>query len=576
MNFKQFFPILEWLPTYTKSYFSKDLMAGLTVSVLLVPQGMAYALLAGMPPIYGLYGALLPLFLFGVLGTSRQMSIGPVAISSLLILAGISRIAEPYSPTYISLVILTGLLAGIFQLLMSIVQLGFLANFLSRPIVAGFTSAAAVIIGLSQLSSVLGFSIPRDLSLLDKLQFAISNISQTNLLTLFFCIGSILIMSVLKKIHKSIPGSLICVILGCLLAYYLQLNEQGLRLVGFVPQGLPSFQLPDWSINNIKLVFPTVLTVTIMGIVESLSIAKVLESKHQYYKIRPNQELLAIGVGKIFGAFFQAIPTSASFSRSAVNNEAGARTGMASIVTSIFIAISLVFLTHLFFYLPNAILAAIILLSVKSLFDYKEAIHLWKTHKGDFSMMLFTFFSTLLLGIEEGVLIGVVLSILMVLYRISTPHIAVLGQIPDTRFYRNVSRFPDAEEVEGAVILRFDAQLFFGNAQYFKDAVEELVKERPDEIEVLILNALSITDIDSSGLYALEDIHHFLEAREIDFFITGARGPIRDIFHKAGFMEKIGKENQFMDMQQAVAYFKDKDAFKGRKFKNVLQTNVEE
>jgi len=576
MNLKQFFPILEWLPTYTKSHFSRDLIAGLTVAVLLVPQGMAYALLAGMPPIYGLYGGLIPLFIFGVLGTSRQMSIGPVAVSSLLILAGISQIAEPFSPAYISFALLTGLLTGIFQFLLGIIRLGFLANFLSRPIVAGFTSAAAVIIGVSQLSSLFGFAIPRDLSLLNKLQYAISNISQTHLPTLYFCIGGILVMSIFKKIHRSIPGSLICVILGSLLVYYLQLHQQGIKIVGSVPQGLPSFQLPDWSIANIKLVFPTVLTVTIIGIVESLSIAKVLESKHQYYKIQPNQELMAIGVGKIFGAFFQAIPTSASFSRSAINNEAGARTGVASIITSLFIAISLLFLTQLFYYLPNPILAAIILLSVKSLFDYKEAIHLWKTHKGDFSMMLFTFFATLGLGIEEGVLIGVVLSILMVLYRISTPHIAVLGQIPDTRFYRNVSRFPDAEEVEGAVILRFDAPLFFGNAQYFKDTVEDLINERQDEIEVLILNAFSITDMDSSGLHALEEIHCFVENKEIDLFISGVRGPVRDLFHKAGFMEKIGPENQFMDMHQAVAYFKDKEAFKGRKFKNVLQTNVEE
>lgn len=576
MNLKQIFPILEWLPTYTKSHFSKDLIAGLTVAVLLVPQGMAYALLAGMPPIYGLYGGLIPLFLFGLLGTSRQMSIGPVAVSALLVLAGISQIAEPFSSEYISFVLLTGLLIGVFQLALSIVRLGFLVNFLSHPIVAGFTSAAAIIISVSQLPALLGFAIPRELSLLGKLEYAFSHLSQTHLPTLVFCIGGIVLMSILKAINKAIPGALISVVIGSLLVYFLQLDKQGIDIVGAVPQGLPSFRLPDWSMENIKLVFPTVLTVTIIGIVESLGIAKVLESKHQDYKIRPNQELLALGIGKILGAFFQAIPTSGSFSRSAVNNEAGAKTGMSSIITSFFIAISLLFLTKLFYYLPTPVLAAIILLSVKSLFDYKEAIHLWKTHKGDFAMMLFTFFATLILGIEEGVLIGVVLSILMVLYRIATPHIAVLGQIPDTRFYRNVSRFPNAEEVEGAVILRFDAQLFFGNAQYFKDAIEELVNERPDEIEVLILNALSITDIDSSGLHALEDIHRFLENRDIELFITGARGPVRDIFHKAGFMEKIGKENQFMDMQQAVAYFKDKSAFKGRKFKNVLQTNVEE
>ena len=576
MYFKRFIPLLEWLPTYTRSLFKSDLIAGLTVGVLLVPQGMAYALLAGMPPIYGLYGGLLPLLLFGIFGTSRQMSIGPVAVSALLVLAGISQIAEPLSPEYISYVLLTGLLIGLLQMLLSIIRLGFLVNFLSHPIVAGFTSAAAIIIGVSQLSYLLGFSIPRELSLVGKLDYAFSNIGQTHLPTLLFCIGGIVVMSILKIINKAIPGALITVVLGILLVYFLGLDQKGIDIVGEVPQGLPSFQLPDWSLENIKLVMPTVLTVTIIGIVESLGIAKVLESKHQTYKVRPNQELMALGLGKVVGAFFQAIPTSGSFSRSAVNNEAGAKTGMSSIITAILIAISLVFLTKLFYYLPTPILAAIILLSVKSLFDYKEAIHLWKTHKGDFTMMLVTFVATLVLDIEYGVLTGVVLSILMVLFRISTPHIAILGQIPNTRFYRNTSRFPDALEIERAVIIRFDAQLFFGNAQYFKDTVEEIVKDRKEDLEVLILNAFSITNMDSSGLHALEEVHQFLEKRDIELYITGVRGPVRDLFHKAGFMQELGKENQFMDIHQAVEYHKNKAAFKERKYKNVLQTNVEE
>ncbi len=575
MNFKQFLPILQWLPSYNKTYFRSDLLAGLTVAVLLVPQGMAYALLAGMPPIYGLYGGLLPVLLFGILGTSQQMSIGPVAVSALLLLAGISQIAEPFSPEYISYVLLTGLLIGIFQILLSVLRLGFLVNFLSHPIVAGFTSAAGVIIAVSQLSYLLGFSIPRELSLVGKLQYVFYNLEQTHLPTFFFCIGGITLISGLKKINKVIPGSLIAVILGILIVRFLRLDQQGIDIVGTVPQGLPSFQLPDWSIENIKLVMPTVLTVTVIGIVGSIGIAKILESKHQYYKIDANQELLALGIAKVAGAFFQAIPSSGSFSRSAVNNEAGARTGMSSIITAILIAISLLFLTELFYYLPNAILAAIILLSVKGLFDYKEAIHLWRTHKGDFTMMIFTFFATLIMDIEFGVMAGVTLSILMVLFRIATPHIAILGQIPETRFYRNISRFPNAEQMEDVLIMRFDAQLFFGNAQYFKDTIEEIVKDRKGDLELIILNAFSITSMDSSGLHALETALEFLEHNNVEFYITGVRGPVRDLFHKSNFIAKLGKENQFMDVHQAVEYHRNKDKFKNRKFKNVLQNNVD-
>ncbi len=575
MNFKQFLPILQWLPSYNKTYFRSDLLAGLTVAVLLVPQGMAYALLAGMPPIYGLYGGLLPLFLFGILGTSQQMSIGPVAVSALLVLAGISQIAEPFSPEYISYVLLTGLLIGFFQVLLSILRLGFLVNFLSHPILAGFTSAAAIIIAVSQLPAVLGFPVPRELNLINKLQYVFSNIGQIHLPTFFFCISGIILISILKKINKTIPGALIAVVLGILIVRFLRLDQQGVAIVGGVPQGLPLFQLPSWGIENIKLVMPTVLTVTIIGIVESIGIAKVLESKHNYYKIDANQELLALGLGKIAGAFFQAIPSSGSFSRSAVNNEAGARTGMSSIITAIIIAFSLLFLTKLFYYLPNAILAAIILLSVKGLFDYKEAIHLWHTHTGDFIMMVFTFFATLIMDIEFGVIAGVVLSILMILFRIASPHIAILGQIPETRFYRNVSRFPNAEQMEDVIIMRFDAQLFFGNAQYFKDTIEEIVKDRKDNLELLILSAYSITNMDSSGLHALEESLAFLKNNNIEFYITGVRGPVRDLFHKSDFIDKLGKENQFMDVHQAVEYHRNKEKFKNRKFKNVLQNNVD-
>ncbi len=576
MDFKQYLPILEWLPSYNKKTFKADFIAALTVAVLLVPQGMAYALLAGMPPIYGLYGGLFPLLLFGLLGTSRRMSIGPVAVSALLVLAGISQIAEPFSPAYISFVLLTGLLIGFFQIALSIIRLGFLVNFLSHPIVAGFTSAAAIIISVSQLSYLLGFSIPRELSLVEKIEFAFTNIGQTHLPTFLLCMSGMGLIFLLKKINKAIPGALIAVVSGILLVWQLRLDQQGIDIVGAVPAGLPSFRLPDWSIENIKLVFPTVLTVTIIGIVESLGIAKVLEARSQDHKVDANQELMALGMGKVLGAFFQAIPTSGSFSRSAVNYEAGAKTGMSSIITSVLIAISLLFLTQLFYYLPTAVLAGIILLSVMGLFDYKEAIHLWKTHKGDFAMMIFTFFATLVLDIEYGVLAGVVLSILMVLFRIATPHIAVLGKIPDTRFYRNVSRFPNAEQMDRIVIFRFDAQLFFGNSQYFKDTIEGIVNEQKDRLEVFVLNALSITSMDSTGLHALEEIHQFLEKNEVELYITGVRGPVRDLFHKSGFMDMLGKENQFMDVHQAVEFYRNKDAFKGRKYQNVLQTNVEE
>lgn len=578
MNLKKYFHILEWLPTYNKGFLKNDLIAGLTVSVMFVPQAMAYSLLAGMPPIYGLYGGLLPLFLYALFGTSRHLSVGTVAVSSLLVLAGISQIAEPLTPEYISLVILTGLLAGIIQALASFMRLGFLANFLSYPVIAGFTSAAAIIIAASQLKYLLGFEIPRFSALYDTFGYAIQHIGETHWPTFLLCISGIGLIWGLKKINKSIPGPLIVVVIGILLIKFLKLDEQGINIVKGVPEGLPAFLLPEWSLANIKLVFPTVLTVSIMGMVETISIGKVWEAKHKNYKIDANQELLAIGISKIGGAFFQAIPTSASFTRSAVNSESGAKTQMSSIFTSILIGLTLLFLTPVFYYLPKAILAAIVLLSVKSLFEYKEAINLWKTHRGDFFMMLATFIVTLIFGIEEGVLAGVVLSVLMVMYRNAQPHIAVLGQLPNTNYYRNVDRFPSAIQIPDCLVVRFDSQLFFGNSLYFKEFFEELVEShQTPKLKGIVLDASNINDIDSSGLKALQSTKNFLQRAKVNFYIAGVIGPVRDRLHTADLIEEIGKENQFMYVQDAIDFHLKIDSKNLNKWaESAIQTNVEE
>ena len=554
MDVKKYIPILGWLSNYTKSYFKSDLAAGMTVWVMLVPQGMAYALLAGMPPIYGLYGGLVPLLLYAILGTSRQMSIGPVAISALLVLAGLSQLAEPASAEYISLAILTGLLVGIVQLIAGVLRLGFLANFLSHPVIAGFTSAAAIIIAVSQLKYLLGFEIPRLPSLIETIGYTFQHIGETHLPTVLFCLGGITIMLLLKKINKALPDALIVAVLGTLLVKLLGLDQKGIDVVKNVPEGLPVFQLPAWTIENIKAVFPTVLTVTVICIVECFSIAKVWEAKHKNYKIDANQELLALGVSKIAGSFFQAIPTSGSFTRSAVNSESGAKSGMASIITALLIALTLLFLTPLFYFLPKAILAAIVLLSVRNLFDFHEAIYLSKTHLGDFFMMLLTFLITLIFGIGEGVLAGVVLSILMVLVRSAQPHIAVLGQIPGTNYYRNINRFPEAEEIPACAIVRFDSQLFFANSLYFREFIKNVVKDHTPSLDVLILDASSIHDIDSSGLTALDDMSAFLNNRQIKFYVTGIIGPVRDRLYQSGLMDRIGKENQFLHLKDAVEF----------------------
>lgn len=555
MKLQSRFPIVESLKTHSRQDWQQDLIAGITVAIMLIPQGMAYAMLAGMPPIYGLYGGLIPLLLYAILGTSRQMSIGPVAISSLLVLAGISQIAEPFSSEYVSLVILTGLLVGIFQLFLGIIRLGFLVNFISHPVIVGFTSAAAIIIAISQFKDLFGFPIPRFSHSYESVLYAFKNIAQTNWVSLVICLGSMATMLVLKKISKAIPGALIVAIIGTLIVYSVGVDVLQIDIVGQVPEGLPAFKVPTFAGINFSELIPTILAVTVICIVESIAIAKVIQAKHGDYQIHPDQELIALGVSKIGGAFFQSIPTSGSFTRSAVNDESGAKSGWASIITAVIIGMTLLFLTDLFYYLPKAVLAAIILLSVFSLFDWKEGKHLWRTHRYDFHMMLTTFLATLTFGIEEGVLAGVVLSIVIVLFKSSRPHIAILGKLPNSNSYRNIKRFESVEQPEDILILRFDDQLYFGNAAFFQEQIQELIAQNNTQIKLLILDARSIHQIDSTGFHALEQLYGFLKEQKIQFYISGMIGPVRDKAIQQGLIEEMGEKTQFLSNHEAVSHY---------------------
>jgi len=550
MRLDKWFPLLNDLQSYSKASFFSDLNAGIIVGVLLIPQGMAYAFLAGMPPIYGLYTALIPLLIYSCLGSSHQMSIGPVAVSAILILQGVSDIAEPMSDEYISLVIIVGFLVGIVQMLLGLIKAGFMVNFISRPVIAGFTSAAAIIIILNQMKDILGISIPRFRYNHETITYAIQHQDECHYLTISIFVVGMITMIILKKLHKRIPFALIAVLLSIISVYLFQWQDQGLRITGEIAKGLPSFQIPYLSISDIRSLFTVVLTVSIIGIVESVSIAKVLEDTN--HPIKPNQEFIALGLAKIGGSFFQAIPSSGSFSRSAVNHEAGAKTQVSSMVTVILIVMTLLFMTPLFFYLPKAILAAIITMSVIKLFDLHEFIHLWKSHKGDFLTMLFTFLVTVIIGIEEGILIGVLLSLFLVLYKSSKPNIAILGKVPGTTYYRNIDIQNKAIESEGKLIIRLENQLYFANAAYFRDTIHQLVKENRGQLKEILLDAKSIYDIDSSGTKALSEVIEFLNAEGITLKICGAMNTLRERLKSSGVSIEIGDENMYAYLDDAI------------------------
>ncbi len=556
----RFFPLFGQLRGYRKADLRGDLSAGLTVAVLLVPQGMAYALLAGMPPIYGLYAGIVPAVLYGLFGSTRQMSVGPVALLSLILLRGASAFAESGTPEFISLVLAAGILAGTIQLILGSLRLGFLVNFLSHPVISGFTSAAAVLIIISQMEHILSVKLAGSSYIWEEIGALAQALPGAKWQTLLLALGSIAVMLALRRWWPRFPGALAVVGVSILLSWAFRFDAAGLALVGEVPSGLPGFRLPAIGATRWVDLFPLALTVCLISFIESLAIAKALEGKQGGERVRPNQELLALGMAKLGGAFFQAFPTTGSFTRSFVNYEAGARSGLASIFSALIIILILVFLTPVVQFLPNAVLGAVIIVSVMSLIEFRYAKRLWRNDRWDFITLIVTFIATLVLGILNGVMFGVILSLALIIYQNSRPNYAVLGRLPGSNVYRSTARFHEALEEKGVLIVRFDAHLYFGNAAYFRSTIERLVEER-EPLKLFVLDASGIHDVDSTGVEALRDVMDWLRMRRIRFYVSGAIGPVRDVLFRNDLMEEIGLKNQFLKIQDAIDFFREEGGF---------------
>ncbi|WP_396635428.1 SulP family inorganic anion transporter [Maribacter sp. R77961] len=554
-------PIFSWIATYKKTNFLKDLIAGLTVGIVLVPQGMAYAMIAGLPPVYGLYASLFPVITYAFLGTSRKIAVGPVAMDSLLVAAGLGTLAISGVENYIAMVVVLALMVGAIQFLLGLFRMGFLVNFLSKPVINGFTSAAAVIIILSQLKHLLGAEISGSSRFHELLQNAIQKVGDTNPYDLGIGLLGIVLIILFKKWNKNIPIILIIVLLGILGVYLWDLKLYGVELVGEIPQGLPSFVLPDLKLEDVKRLWPIALALALVGYLEAISIGKALEEKGGEETIVANQELIALGASNMVGSLFQAYPVTASFSRSAINYETGAKTLLSSLFSVALVVITLLFLTPIFQYLPNAILASIIMVSVFSLIDLKYAKSLWNNRRDEFIILIITFLSTLFISITVGILIGVLCSLLLMVYRTSNPHFAVLGNIKNTDYYKNIRRFGDEVQVrEDLLIVRFDAQLYFGNATYFKKELLRHVSEKGTDLKAVILNAEAINYIDATGADMLTKLINEIHTAGLQFYIAGAIGPTRDIIFSSGIINELHREYLFVKTKEAVSFFDDPKA----------------
>jgi len=557
MNIKSFLPILEWLPNYKKEWLKGDIGAGLTVGVMLIPQGMAYASIAGMPAVYGLYASIIPIIIYALFGTSRQLAVGPVAMVSLLTATAIGSFEGLSTSDYISYAILLALLVGGIQFLLGAFRLGFLVNFMSHPVISGFTSAAALIIGLSQLKHLLGIEIERTHHINEIILSAINQTNEINWITFAIGIIGILIIIGVKKANKSLPSQLFAVLFGIAVVSIFSLGglEYNVKIIKDIPNTLPSFQIPLLDLEIIQLLIPMALTIALVSFMESIAVAKAIQIKHRNYKVVPNQELISLGLANIFGSFFQSFPTTGGFSRTAVNDQAGAKTGLAAIISAALIVVTLLFLTPYFYNLPKAILASVIMVAVFGLINYKEAIHLYKSNIKDFWMLITTFLATLILGVELGIGLGIILSLAMVLFKTTKPHTARLARVPNTHFYRNIKRFDNLEIIEELLIYRFDAQLFFANVNYFKDKLYDYERIKKDNLSLLIIDGESINNIDSTAIQALEEIIVDFNSRGVEVLFTGIKGPVRDKMIKSGFVEKANEDHFFMSIQEGVDWY---------------------
>ena len=572
---KKLIPILEWLPNYNISSFRGDCIAGITVAIILIPQGIAYALIAGLPPIYGLYCALVPQLVYAVFGSSRQVAIGPVAMDSLIVATGVSTLALAGSDSYISIAILLAFMVGGIQFLLGVFRLGFIVNFLSKPVITGFTSAVALTIGINQFRNLFGVDFVQS----DQIQYVLEslwyNIVDFHIHTTVIGLVSIITIILLRKINKKIPSALIVVVFGILVMHYFGDEFADVSIIENIPSGLPTFSFPELDISQIRELLPIALTLVMVGYLETISIGKSLESKQDEYKIRPNQELIALGLSNLIGSWFKAYPSTSSFSRSAINQESGATTGMASLISVMMVIITLLFLTPLFYYLPNTVLAAIIIVAVFGLINVKETLFLWKANNLDFWLLVATFFSTLLFGIEYGIIIGVGLSLIVLIFRTSRPYVVELGKVPDSDFYRNKDRFSEVLIDQEILVFRFDSQLFYANASYFIEILDTMVEKKGAHLKLIVLDAESINRVDSTGVEMLKERIRFYQKKDILFYFAGVKGPVRDHLFRGKILDLITLDHFYMRVNGAVNYYKKGIKEYENKYANYIHQSYE-
>ncbi len=547
----KYLPFLSWAKSYERAEFNSDLIAAVVVTIMLIPQGMAYAMLAGLPPQAGLYGAMLPLILYALVGSSPALAVGPVAVVALMTATAAGTVAEIGAPGFHLAALWIALLSGVMMLVMGIFRLGFLANFLSHPVISGFITAAGLLIAASQLRHILGADV-RGKTLPEVIPSLVANISSLSATTVFL---SLSVLGFLLWSRKGLPrvmirtglsepvakligktALLIAVVTSTLIVWGFGLDQRGVAIVGDIPRGLPPIALPAFDPTLIQLLVIPAMMIAIVGYVESMSIAQTLAAKKRQ-SLDPDRELIALGLANLGAGVTNAMPVTGGLSRSIVNYDAGASTPAAGAMTAVLIGLAVIALTPLMYYLPSATLAAIIIVAVISLLDFRTLPRTWAYSRADGAAMAATMGVTLLIGVEQGLMAGVGLSLVLFLYRTSRPHMAVIGQVPGTEHFRNIERH-DVVTDPSVFSIRVDESLYFPNARALEDRLTRALHDLPD-LRHVVLQCTAVNYIDASALESLEAINERLQAAGVAFHLSEVKGPVMDQLERSHLIDAL-------------------------------------
>jgi SulP family sulfate permease len=558
-----YFPILQWGRDYRGSTFVNDGLAAVIVTIMLIPQSLAYALLAGLPPQVGLYASILPLVAYAIFGTSRALAVGPVAVISLMTAAAAGNLAAQGSPEYLAIAILLALISGIMLVVIGIFRMGFVANFLSHPVISGFITASGILIAVSQLKHILGVKVSGH-NLIEIGGSLLSQVGNTNMPTLIIGVVSTIFLYWVRGNLKPLfvkmglkdktatiasrIGPVIAIVVAILVVALMRLDLDGVAIVGNIPKGLPPITVPDFDMGLWVSLLGSSFVIALIGFVESVSVAQTLAAKKRQ-RIEPDQELIGLGAANVAAAFSGGYPVTGGFARSAVNFDAGAETPAAGAFTAIGIALATLFLTPLLYFLPIATLAATIIVAVLSLVNIGDIKEAWTYNKSDFAAMMATIVLTLTMGVEAGVFAGVILSIALYLYRSSRPHFAVVGQVRDTEHFRNVLRH-EVMTNPRLVTIRIDESLYFANARFLEDTVYDLALS-DDRVEHVVLMCSAVNEIDLSALESLEAINERLKLANVKLHLSEVKGPVMDRLKRSHLLGHLSGQ-VFLSQMDAV------------------------